>query len=60
MPAVVEILEREEARRRVVEALLALDEPLRTTLILRFLEELPPRAVAARMDIPVETVRSRT
>ncbi len=44
----------------MVEALLALDEPLRTTLILRFLEELPPRAVAARMDIPVETVRSRT
>lgn len=59
-PAAVEILEREEARRRVVEALLALDEPLRTTLILRFLEELPPRAVAARMDVPVETVRSRT
>jgi hypothetical protein len=44
----------------VVEALLLLDEPLRATLILRFLEELPPRAVATRMGVPVETVRSRT
>jgi RNA polymerase sigma factor (sigma-70 family) len=60
LPAAVEILEREEARRRVVEALLALDEPLKTTLVLRFLEELPPRAVAARTGVPIETVRSRT
>src|SRR6185503_17221474 len=60
LPATADLLAREEARRRVVAALLALDEPLRTTLVLRFLEELPPRAVAARMGVPVETVRSRT
>ena len=59
-PATHEILEREEARARVVAALAALAEPLRTTLVLRFLEDLPPRAVAARMRVPVETVRTRT
>ena len=60
LPSTVEILAREETRRRLVETLLALDEPLRTTLVLRFLEDLPPRVVAARMGVPVETVRSRT
>lgn len=60
LPGTADLLAREEARARVVAALLALEEPLRTTLVLRFLEELPPRAVAARMDVPVETVRSRT
>ncbi len=59
-PSTAEILEREEARRRVVEALVRLDEPLRATLVLRFLEDLPPRAVAKRMGVPVETVRTRT
>jgi len=59
-PSTAELLEREEARARVVAALLALAEPLRTTLVLRFLEDLPPRAVARRMQVPVETVRTRT
>ena len=38
---------------------IALDEPYRTTVLLRFFEDLPPRRVAARMGVPVETVRSR-
>ncbi|NOT31430.1 MAG: hypothetical protein HOP15_13365 [Planctomycetes bacterium] len=60
IPSTADILAREEARARVVEAVLALEEPLRTTLVLRFLEDLPPRVVAARMHVPVETVRTRT
>src|SRR5688572_4580251 len=32
-----------EAHRRVVEAVLALEEPYRTTVLLRFFEDLPPR-----------------
>ncbi|HZO07770.1 MAG TPA: sigma-70 family RNA polymerase sigma factor, partial [Myxococcota bacterium] len=60
IPSTADILQREEARQRVVAAVLALEEPLRTTLVLRFLEDLPPRAVAARMAVPVETVRTRT
>jgi len=58
-PSVDEIVAREQARRRVVEAVLQLDEPNRTTLLLRYFERLPPRAIAERMGVPVETVRSR-
>jgi len=36
-------LERVELQRRVVEELLALDEPYRSTLVLRYLDGLPPR-----------------
>ncbi|MEQ1895561.1 MAG: RNA polymerase sigma factor, partial [Planctomycetota bacterium] len=59
-PSTQEILAREEARARVVAALAKLDEPQRTTLVLRFLEDLPPRAVAQRMQVPVATGRTRT
>ncbi len=55
-----EILEREDLRRRVVLAVLELGEPARETLILRFFENLPPRAVARRLRVPVATVHTRT
>jgi RNA polymerase sigma-70 factor (ECF subfamily) len=48
-----------EALARVVQAVLALGEPYRETVLLRFYEGLPPREVAARMDVPVDTVRTR-
>lgn len=54
-----EILEREEQRRRLVEHVLALGEPWRTTLVLHYLEERPLREVADLMDAPFETVRAR-
>ncbi len=60
IPSPQDIRDREAARRDVVEAVLQLAEPYRTTIILRYLEELPPRDVARRMNAPVETVRTRT
>ncbi|HVG92986.1 MAG TPA: sigma-70 family RNA polymerase sigma factor, partial [Planctomycetota bacterium] len=60
VPSTETILEREVARRTVVEAVLDLDEPYRTVVVLRWLEGLPPREVAARLSIPVETVRTRS
>jgi RNA polymerase sigma-70 factor (ECF subfamily) len=51
---------RERARRAVVEAVLRLDEPHRAVVLLRFYEGLPPRRVAERLGLPVETVRTRT
>jgi RNA polymerase sigma-70 factor (ECF subfamily) len=45
--------------RELVDLVLALDEPFRTTLVLRYYENLPPRAIARRMDVPVKTVNSR-
>ena len=50
---------RAESGRRLVAALLDLEEPFRTAVLLCYLDELPPRAVAMRLGIPVETVRSR-
>ncbi|MCC7014271.1 MAG: sigma-70 family RNA polymerase sigma factor [Planctomycetes bacterium] len=58
-PTPAEILEREALRREVIEALLALEEPWRETLVLHFLEELTTHAVAERMGVPHETVRTR-
>jgi RNA polymerase sigma factor (sigma-70 family) len=59
-PASDEVVARADAHQRVVKAVMALDEPYRTTLLLRFFENLAPRHVAERMDVPVETVRTRT
>ncbi len=59
VPSAAEILERESVRRRVIEAVLALEEPYRSTIVLRYFEGLEPREVARRLEIPVETVRTR-
>ena len=58
-PTAQEIAEREEARRRVLDALLELDAPHREALLLRFYEGLPPREIARRLEVPVETARTR-
>lgn len=50
---------QEGVRERVVDAVLALDEPFRTAVLLRFFEGLPPREVARRTGVPVETARTR-
>jgi RNA polymerase sigma-70 factor (ECF subfamily) len=59
VPSPDEILAREDLRRRLVEHVLALEEPLREVLTLRFFEELAPREVARRLGLPLETVRTR-
>lgn len=59
LPSEAEILAREAARARVVAAVLALDEPYRGSVLLRFFEGLPPRTIAVRQGVPVETVRTR-
>lgn len=57
-PSTVEIVEREAVRRHVVEAVLDLDEPYRAAILLRYYEDLPPRTIARRLELPVETVRT--
>lgn len=49
----------ERTRERIVDAVLSLPEPYRTTVMLRFFENLPPREVARRTGVPVETARTR-
>jgi RNA polymerase sigma-70 factor (ECF subfamily) len=59
IPSTAEIAAREETRRHVVDALLRVDEPFRSALLLRYYEGLPPREIAARLGVPTETARSR-
>jgi RNA polymerase sigma-70 factor (ECF subfamily) len=58
-PTPTELLAREEMRAQVVRAVLALPVPMRDVVVLRFFEGLLPRAIAARLALPVETVRTR-
>jgi RNA polymerase sigma factor (sigma-70 family) len=57
--AAAEIAAREEILRLVSNAVLALPETYRAVVLLKFYEGLPPRKIAAKLDLPVETVRTR-
>jgi len=54
-----EVVARVSMQRTVVEAVLGLAEPYRSTILLRFWDGLPPRKIAERLRVPVETVRTR-
>lgn len=51
--------ERLETEQRLTRELAALEEPFRSTLMLRYYEELEPAEIAARLDLPGGTVRWR-
>lgn len=53
------IVQRLERQRRVAAAVAALDEPYRTTILLRYLDELDTEAVATRTNVAATTVRKR-
>ncbi len=59
LPSDAELTERMEVHRIAVDAVLALDEPYRSTILLRYLEEIPVLEIARRMSVPEETVRTR-
>ena len=50
-------VERLRVYRRLTDAVMALPEPYRTAVTLRFFDELPPRAIARRLGLPAATVR---
>jgi RNA polymerase sigma-70 factor (ECF subfamily) len=54
-----DVVEAEAARQEVVRALLGLEEPYRTVLLLRYYDDLKPREIAARLGLPGPTVRTR-
>ncbi|HKE00740.1 MAG TPA: sigma-70 family RNA polymerase sigma factor, partial [Planctomycetota bacterium] len=58
-PPASALVERAAAQRAVVDAVLRLEEPYRSTVLLRFFEALPPREVAERQGVPVATVHTR-
>lgn len=53
------VLARAETQHRLAAAVLQLDEPYRTAVLLRFFDALPPRQIARRLGVPVATVHSR-
>ena len=59
LPSAMDVLQREAERRRVVDAVLVLSEPYRTTVLMRYWEDLPPARIAERLGLPGATVRSR-
>jgi RNA polymerase sigma factor (sigma-70 family) len=54
-----DLLTQVETQRRLSEALLALAEPYRTTLVLRYYEDLSAAEIARRTQAPAGTVRWR-
>ncbi len=59
LPSPAELVERVSVQQDVVRAVLALDEPYRSTLLLRFFCDLSPADIAARQGIEPATVRQR-
>jgi RNA polymerase sigma factor (sigma-70 family) len=58
-PSVAATVVRFEAQRAVADAVLALGEPYRTAVLLRFWDGLSPSAIGRQLGVPVETVRTR-
>ncbi len=54
-----ELVEEADQHQRLVRRVLELEEPFKTTLVLRFYEGLSPREIAERMGIAEGTVHSR-
>ena len=52
-------LERVELHRAILEAVCELKDPYRTTVLLRWFEELEPAEIARRTGVPVRTVHTR-
>jgi len=59
VPSTEDILERENIRNQVVESVLGLEKIYKDAIVLRYYENMPPREIASRLDLPVETIRSR-
>ena len=59
VPSPAELTHRMELQRRLASAVLALEEPQRSTIVLVFYEGLSPADVARRQGVPATTVRSR-
>ncbi|MEM7168124.1 MAG: sigma-70 family RNA polymerase sigma factor [Planctomycetota bacterium] len=54
-----DVVERAELHGLVTNEVLALEEPYRSTVLLRFFDGLKPSEIAERLDVPAATVRVR-
>ncbi|MCP3916775.1 MAG: sigma-70 family RNA polymerase sigma factor [bacterium] len=58
-PSAARLVENAELQRTLVDAVLALKEPARSTILLRYYEQESPARIAALQGVPAATVRSR-
>jgi RNA polymerase sigma-70 factor (ECF subfamily) len=58
-PSPAAVQEQLELQRELVEAVMTLDEPLRTVILLRFFEEKSSSEIARALQVPAGTVRWR-
>lgn len=58
-PSAAQVAQHRAASRAVVRAVTSLDEPYYSVIVLRYYEGLPPREIAARLGVPVGTVKRR-
>lgn len=58
-PSVLDIVTELEVLTELHRSLERLDMPYRSMIRMRFLEDLPPRVIASRLHLPVNTVRTQ-
>jgi RNA polymerase sigma-70 factor (ECF subfamily) len=58
-PSTFDVVVQLSVHRELVDAVMELDEPYRTAIVLRFFEELSPSAIARRQGVPVATIKTR-
>ncbi len=58
-PATDDVAASVQMHRDLADAVLALAEPYRTVLVLRFWHDQPPRAISKRLAVPIATVKTQ-
>jgi RNA polymerase sigma-70 factor (ECF subfamily) len=58
-PPTDDLVARLETQQRIAQEVLALEEPGRTAVVLRYYDGLTPTQIAGRLDVPVRTIETR-
>lgn len=59
LPSAHDVVERASVSRELVEQVLALEEPYRTAILLRYFDEKEPSEIGRELGVPAATVRTR-
>ncbi len=59
LASALELFEKVATQRQLVDAVMELEEPYRSTILLRYFEDYAPKRMAAELDVPLSTVKSR-